>query len=52
MYGELETLGMQFSRFGKLVTFPVPMMRWAERDAWEMIETAISEYRQALVDYR
>ncbi|MGQ9546019.1 MAG: hypothetical protein ACUVTR_02490 [Dehalococcoidia bacterium] len=50
MYGELEKLGIYFSRVGKLFTFPIPMMRWKERDAWEMIETAIKEYKQALAD--
>ena len=51
MYGKLEKLGVYFSRFGKLLAFPIPMMRWEEKDAWEMIETIIEEYKQALVNY-
>ena len=54
MYGELEKLGIYFSRFGKLFTYPIPTMHEVvvecgtreEKDAWEMIEAAIKEYNK------
>ncbi len=51
MYGELEKLGIYFSRFGKLFTFQIPMMRGEEKDAWEKIEAAIEKYKRPWVDY-
>jgi hypothetical protein len=46
MYGELEKLGIYFSRFAKLFTFPIPIMHWEEKDAWETIETVIEAYKE------
>lgn len=50
MYGKISSLGIYFSRFGLLFTFPSPEMNRIAIDgnpanAWEAIEESIVEYR-------
>lgn len=54
MHGEIEKLGIYFSRFGELLTFPTPMLHQIlvegdagkEKGAWEAVEAAIRAYNE------